>query len=78
MTAHAADSATMAGCDEPSSRRGMTEAPLSRVDFESEDPRFAGTRTMTWSVSAEAGATRIVFRADDAPPGTSADDHQEG
>jgi uncharacterized protein YndB with AHSA1/START domain len=49
------------------------------VDFESDDPAFAGTMTMTWSLEAAGGgATRVEFRADDVPSGISADDHQAG
>jgi uncharacterized protein YndB with AHSA1/START domain len=48
------------------------------VDFESDDPAFAGTMTMTWSVSEVEGGTLVDFRADDVPPGISAEDHAEG
>jgi uncharacterized protein YndB with AHSA1/START domain len=48
------------------------------VDFVSDDPRFAGTMSMTWEVSAVAGGTRVDFRADNVPSGISADDHAAG
>lgn len=48
------------------------------VDFDSDDPALAGTMTMTWSVTAEAGGTRVELRADDVPDGISAADHAEG
>jgi hypothetical protein len=48
------------------------------VEFVSEDPAFAGTMTLTWSLSAERGGTRVEIRADDVPAGISAEDHAEG
>lgn len=55
------------------------ERVVQAVDFESDDPSFAGTMTMTWAVTAlSAGSTRVDIRADDVPPGISADDHIEG
>lgn len=55
------------------------ERVVQAVDFESDDPSFAGTMTMTWSVTAvSAGNTRVDIRADDVPPGISAEDHING
>jgi len=55
------------------------ERVVQAVDFESDDPSFAGTMTMTWSVTAvSAGSTRVDIRADDVPPGISAEDHING
>ncbi|OBG62628.1 SRPBCC family protein [Mycobacterium sp. E735] len=52
---------------------------VQAVDFESDDPSFAGTMTMTWAVTAlSAGSTRVEIRADNVPPGISAEDHLEG
>lgn len=48
------------------------------VGFDSDDPAFAGTMTMTWQVTAVPGGTRVDFRADDVPPGVSAEDHVAG
>ncbi len=48
------------------------------VDFTSDDPAFAGTMTMTWSVSPVDGGTRVDIRADDVPQGISAADHVAG
>jgi uncharacterized protein YndB with AHSA1/START domain len=49
------------------------------VDFESEDPAFAGTMTMTWSLEpASDGATLVEFRAQDVPAGIAADEHAAG
>ena len=51
---------------------------VQAVDFVSEDPDFAGTMTMTWSVSEARGGARVEFRADDVPVGISAEDHAAG
>jgi uncharacterized protein YndB with AHSA1/START domain len=51
---------------------------VQAVDFVSEDPAFAGTMTMTWTVRAVDGGTRVEITADDVPDGISADDHAAG
>ena len=54
------------------------ERVVQAVEFVSDDPELAGTMTMTWTVTAVDGGTRVEFRADDVPPGISAEDHAEG
>jgi deazaflavin-dependent oxidoreductase (nitroreductase family) len=51
---------------------------VQAVDFESDDPAFAGTMTMTWSVTDAEGGTLVEFVADDVPDGISAEDHAAG
>lgn len=51
---------------------------VQAVDFVSEDPAFAGTMTMTWSVRAVDGGTRVEIIADHVPDGISAEDHAAG
>jgi uncharacterized protein YndB with AHSA1/START domain len=51
---------------------------VQAVDFVSEDPAFAGTMTMTWTVRAVDGGTRVEITADDVPDGISCDDHAAG
>lgn len=51
---------------------------VQAVDFVSDAPEFAGTMTMTWTVRAEAGGTRVEIVAEDVPEGISAADHAEG
>ena len=51
---------------------------VQAVDFVADDPRFAGTMTMTWSVTEDAGRTRVDIVADDVPDGISAEDHAVG
>jgi uncharacterized protein YndB with AHSA1/START domain len=48
------------------------------VDFVSDDPRFVGTMTVTWEITATEDGTRVGVRADDVPVGISADDHAAG
>lgn len=51
---------------------------VQAVEFESEDPAYAGTMTMTWSVEPSGSGARVEFRAEDVPPGISAEDHAAG
>lgn len=54
------------------------ERIVQRVVFDSEDPSFAGTMTMTWSLLETGDGTRVEIRADDVPPGISPEDHASG
>jgi uncharacterized protein YndB with AHSA1/START domain len=51
---------------------------VQAVDFESNDPAFDSTMTMTWEVTAIDGGTRVDVTADDVPDGISAEDHAAG
>jgi uncharacterized protein YndB with AHSA1/START domain len=51
---------------------------VQAVEFVSDDPAFAGTMTMTWSLEPVDGGTLVSIRADDVPRGISADDHAAG
>jgi uncharacterized protein YndB with AHSA1/START domain len=51
---------------------------VQSVDFISDDPRHAGTMTMTWEVTAVQGGTRVDIIADNVPDGIGADDHAAG
>ena len=51
---------------------------VQAVDFVSDDPRYAGTMTMTWEVATVEAGSRVEFRADDMPDGISAEDHAAG
>lgn len=51
---------------------------VQAVDFESDDPAFAGTMTMTWTVHEADGGTVVTFIADEVPTGISAEDHAAG
>jgi uncharacterized protein YndB with AHSA1/START domain len=51
---------------------------VQTVEFESDDPAYAGTMTMTWSVTPIPDGTRVEIRADDVPEGITAEDHAVG
>ena len=51
---------------------------VQAVEFESDDPSYAGTMTMTWEVTPAGVGTRVEIRADDVPDGISAEDHAAG
>jgi Activator of Hsp90 ATPase homolog 1-like protein len=48
------------------------------VEFESDDPAYSGTMRMTWSLDPVEAGTRVEIRAEDVPPGISAEDHAAG
>ncbi|MFC5289829.1 SRPBCC domain-containing protein [Actinokineospora guangxiensis] len=54
------------------------ERLVAQVDFESDDPAFAGTMELDWSVSGSADGTTVVFEARDVPAGIRAHDHAAG
>lgn len=54
------------------------ERIVQTADFESDDPAFAGTMTMTWSLRPVSGGTEVTIEAFDVPPGISAEDHAQG
>lgn len=47
-------------------------------DFESEDPAFAGTMTMTWELKPVPEGTEVTVSAEDVPVGISQEDHEAG
>ena len=51
---------------------------VQAVQFESDDPAYDGTMSMTWAIEPVETGTRVEFRAEDAPPGISAEDHAAG
>lgn len=54
------------------------ERIVQTADFDSDDPAFAGTMTMTWSLRPVSGGTEVTIEAFDVPPGISAEDHAQG
>jgi uncharacterized protein YndB with AHSA1/START domain len=48
---------------------------VEEVDFVSDDPDFAGTMTMTWSLQPVDGRTRVTVTATGVPDGISSEDH---
>jgi uncharacterized protein YndB with AHSA1/START domain len=51
---------------------------VQAVDFESNDPAFAGTMTMTWELHSRDEGTMVEIRAEDVPAGISPEDHAAG
>lgn len=51
---------------------------VQHIVFESDDPSFAGTMLMTWSLENVDGGTLVTITAEDVPPGISAEDHAIG
>jgi len=48
---------------------------VEEADFVSDDPAFAGTMTMTWSLEAVDAGTLVTITATDVPDGISSADH---
>lgn len=51
---------------------------VQEIEFESDDPRFAGAMHMTWAVAGREEGSEVTFRAENVPEGISAEDHVEG
>jgi uncharacterized protein YndB with AHSA1/START domain len=51
---------------------------VQEVDFESDDPAFAGAMTMTWALRSIDGGTLVDITAENVPDGISEDDHAAG
>jgi uncharacterized protein YndB with AHSA1/START domain len=51
---------------------------LQAADFESDDPDFAGTMTMSWRFEAAEGGTRVVIECENVPQGITRRDHEMG
>lgn len=54
------------------------ERIVEAVTFESSDPAFGGTMTLTTTMVAVTGGTKVTFIATDVPSGISEDDHRQG
>lgn len=51
---------------------------VEAVVFESEDPAFAGTMTITTTLTPVEGGTEVSIVCSDVPSGIKEEDHQEG
>src|SRR4051794_26453111 len=51
---------------------------VQAIDFESADPMFVGTMTMTWALHPVEEATLVEITAENVPDGISAEDHAVG
>jgi len=48
------------------------------VEFESDDPSFAGTMTITWLLTAAPEGTLVTIQCENVPTGISRADHENG
>jgi uncharacterized protein YndB with AHSA1/START domain len=48
------------------------------VEFESEDPAFAGAMKMTWTLTAVPGGTAVAILCENVPAGIRQEDHAAG
>ena len=48
---------------------------VEEADFVSDDPRFSGTMTLTWTVEPHPDGARVTVAARDVPEGISEADH---
>lgn len=51
---------------------------VQTVEFESDDPAFAGTMVMSWALDPAAEGTWVTVTAESVPSGISAQDHADG
>lgn len=54
------------------------ERVVQAVEFQSDDPGFAGTMTMTWALRTVQGGTEVTITCENVPEGISQQDHDEG
>ncbi|ODT06298.1 MAG: ATPase [Mesorhizobium sp. SCN 65-20] len=48
------------------------------IEFESDDPAFAGVMRIVTTLEPVTGGTRVTVSCEDVPPGIGEDDHQKG
>ncbi|MEV0157015.1 SRPBCC family protein [Micromonospora sp. NPDC050686] len=54
------------------------ERVVQRAVFDSDDPSYAGTMTMTWQLAAAGAGTEVTVTATGVPPGIDQADHEAG
>lgn len=54
------------------------ERIVELIEFDSTDPEFGGTMTITTSLAAVPGGTEVTILCENVPRGINPDDHQEG
>lgn len=54
------------------------ERIVEAIDFESNDPDFAGTMTFTSTMRPVTGGTKVTFLAENVPAGVTEEDHRKG
>jgi uncharacterized protein YndB with AHSA1/START domain len=48
------------------------------VEFESDDPGYAGEMTITWTLADSQGGTEVTALFENLPPGVRPEDNEEG
>ena len=51
---------------------------VQEINFESDDPSFAGTMRRTWTFEPSDDSTYVIVRAENVPDGIRPEDHQAG
>jgi uncharacterized protein YndB with AHSA1/START domain len=54
------------------------ERIVEEVEFQSDDPAFAGVMRVTTTLAEIADGTRVTIAAENVPPGIGAEDHAKG
>lgn len=54
------------------------EKVVQLVEFESEDPNYAGFMKMTWALEPLAEGTQVTIVCENVPEGVRKEDHDEG
>jgi len=54
------------------------ERIVQLVEFESEDPAFAGAMKMTWTLTTVPGGTEVAVLCENVPEGIRQEDHEAG
>jgi uncharacterized protein YndB with AHSA1/START domain len=54
------------------------ERIVQLVEFESEDPAYAGEMKMTWTLAAVPEGTNVTIRCENVPAGIRHEDHEAG
>ena len=54
------------------------EQIVQQVGFEADDPAFAGAMTMTWTLAAVPGGTKVTILCENVPVGIRPEDHAAG
>jgi uncharacterized protein YndB with AHSA1/START domain len=55
-----------------------TERIVQLVEFESDDPAFAGEMKMTWTFTAVPAGTDVAIRCENVSSGIRPEDHEQG
>lgn len=55
-----------------------SERVVQLIEFESNDPAFAGEMSMCWSLTEVTGGTEVTITAENVPEGITPEDHDAG